>query len=73
MPENRYDNTTSPDNNGNANDQAARVSTDQQRTNNQQVQVQAASAPDTSAQIQQTKPEQEVRQQQKTAQGMGIW
>ncbi len=74
MPENRYDNTTSPE--GNANEQAARVATQQQRGNDQQQQAQAAqraAAPDVAVQSQQTQPEREVRQQQKTGQGMSIW
>ena len=74
MAENRYDNTTSPDTN--ANEQAARVSTEQQRTNGQQQEAQAArqtAAPDPAVQVKQNKPEQEVRKQQTTGQGMGIW
>ena len=74
MPENRYDNTTRPDTN--ANEQAARVSAEQQRTNGQQQQVHAAqqtAAPDPAVQLKQNKPEQEVRKQQATGQGMGIW
>ena len=67
MPENRYDNTTSSE--GNATEQASRVATQQQRGNDQQQQAQAAqraAAPDVAVQLQQTQPEREVRQQQKT-------
>ena len=74
MPENRYDNTTSPE--GNASEQAARVATQQQRGNDRQQQARAAqvtAAPEAAVQLQQTQPEKEVRQQQKTAQGMSIW
>lgn len=74
MPENRYDNTASSE--GNANDQAARVATEQQRGNDQQQQAQAAqraTAPDVAVQMQQTQPEREVRHQQKSGQGMSIW
>ena len=74
MPENRYDNIANPE--GNANDQAARVATQQQRGSDQQEQAQAAqraTAPDLGVQFQQTQPEREVRQQQKNGQGMSIW
>lgn len=73
MPENRYDNTTSPE--GNANEQSARVATQQQRASDQQQQAQAAqrqTAPDVAVHLQQTQPEREVRQQQKSGQGMSI-
>lgn len=74
MPENRYDNTASFE--GNATDQAARVPTEQLRGNDQQQQAQAAqrqTAPDVAVQLQQTQSEREVRQQQKSGQGMSIW
>lgn len=74
MAENRYDNTTQPE--GNSNDQAARVSTEQQRSNASQQQVQAAqqtAAPDPAVQSVQNRQEQEVRKQQSTGAGMSIW
>ena len=52
------------------------MSVEQQRTNGQQQQVQAAqqtAAPDPAVQLKQNKPEREVRKQQATGQGMGIW
>ena len=74
MPENRYDNTSGSE--GNASEQAARVSTQQQRSGDEQQQAQAsqrATTPDMAVQLQQTQPEREVRQQQKSGQAMSIW
>lgn len=74
MPENRYDSTTGSE--GNAAEQAARVSTQQQRSSDEHQQAQAAQravSPDLAVQLQQTQPEREVRQQQKSGQGMSIW
>lgn len=74
MPENRYDHTSSSE--GNASEQAARVSTEQQRSSDEQQQARAserAAAPDMAVQLQQTQPEREVRQQQKSGQAMSIW
>lgn len=74
MPENRYDNTSSSE--GNASEQAARVSTQLQRSSDEQQQAQAsqrATTPDMAVQLEQTQPEREVRQQQKSGQAMSIW
>ena len=74
MADNRYDNTTRPE--GNSIDEAARVSTEQQRTNAQQQQAQAAQqtvAPDPAVQVVQNRQDQEVRKQQSTGASMSIW
>lgn len=74
MPVNQYDNTTQPD--GNINDQAARVETEQRNTNTAQQQAQAAqqnAAPDLSVQMQQDHQQEQLRKQQSVGMSMSVW
>ncbi len=61
---------------GNANDQSARVATEQQNTNSVQQQVQSAqqvSAPDPAVQMQRDMQDQQVRKQQSAGMSMSVW
>lgn len=72
-PVNQYDSATQTE--GNANDQSARVATEQQNTNSVQQQVQSAqqqSAPDPVVQMRDTQ-DQQVRKQQSAGMSMSVW
>jgi hypothetical protein len=74
LPVNQYDNATQPD--GNANDQAARVSAAEQSTNAVQEQAQAAqrvAAPEPAVNLQQDRQDQQLQKQQSVGIGMSIW
>ena len=74
LPVNQYDNATQPD--GNANDQAARVSAAEQSTNAVQEQAQAAqrtAAPEPAVSLQQDRQDQQLQKQQSVGIGMSIW
>ncbi|HEX7362446.1 MAG TPA: hypothetical protein VF283_18290 [Bryobacteraceae bacterium] len=74
MPIYQYDSTTQAD--GNANDQSARVATEQQNANSIQQQVQSAqqvSAPDPAVQMQRDAQDQQVREQQSAGMSMSVW
>jgi hypothetical protein len=74
MPVNQYDSAIQTD--GNANDQSARVATEQQNTNSVQQQVQSAqqvSAPDPVTQMQRDTQDQQVRKQQSVGLSMSVW
>ena len=74
LPANQYDNATQPD--GNANDQAARVSAAEQSTNAVQEQAQASqrvAAPEPAVSLQQDRQDQQLQKQQSVGIGMSIW
>ena len=74
MPVNQYDSATPAE--GNANDQSARVATEQQNTNSVQQQVQSAqqvSAPDSAAQMQRDVQDEQVKRQQSAGMSMSVW
>ena len=74
MPVNQYDSAIQTD--GNANDQSARVATEQQNTNSVQQQAQSAqqvSAPDPAAQMQRDTQDEQVRKQQSVGMSMSVW
>jgi hypothetical protein len=71
---NQYDSATQVD--GNANDQSARVATEQQNTNSVQQQAQAAqqtSIPDATVRMHQDQEDQQVRKQQSAGMSMSVW
>jgi hypothetical protein len=74
MPVNQYDSATQVD--GNANDQSARVATEQQNTNSVHQQAQAAqqtSVPDATVRMQQDQHDQQVLKQQSVGMSMSVW
>lgn len=74
MPANQYENATLAD--GNANDQSARVATEQHSGNASQQQAQAAqqtAAPDPAVQPQQDRQDQQIRKQQNAGMSMSVW
>jgi hypothetical protein len=74
MPANQYENATLAD--GNANDQSARVTTEQNASNAVQQQVQAAqqaAAPDPAIQAEQDRQDQQIRKQQNAGMSMSVW
>ena len=74
MPVNQFDRALQTD--GNANDQSARVATEQQNTNSVQQQVQSAqqlSAPDPAAQRLRDTQDEKVRKQQSVGMSMSVW
>jgi hypothetical protein len=74
MPANQYENATLAD--GNANDQSARVVSEQNASNAVQQQAQAAQqseAPDPAVQLEQGRQDQQIRKQQNAGMSMSIW
>lgn len=74
MPVNQYENVTQTD--GSANEQSARVATEQQHTNSVQQQVHSAervSAPDPRVEIQHEAKDDQIRKQQSTGMSMSVW
>jgi hypothetical protein len=74
MPANQYENATLAD--GNANDQSARVVTEQNANNAVQQQAQAAqqtAAPDPAVQAERDRQDQQIRKQQNAGMSMSVW
>lgn len=74
MAVNQYDSATQPE--GNANDQSARVATEQQNTDAVQRQAQAAQqtgVPDPVVQMQQDQQDEQIRKQQSLGMSMSVW
>jgi hypothetical protein len=73
MPGNQYESATQVD--GNANDQSARVATEQQNTNSVQQQAQVAqqtSVPEATVRMQQHQQDQQMRKQQSAGMSMSV-
>ena len=74
MPANQYENATAVENS--ANDQSARVATEQHSSNAVQQQTQAAqqtAAPDPAIQAQQDHQDQQIRKEQNAGMSMSVW